>query len=166
MQLSKETAEKRLAALKMEDMPIINITPIKSSLPPDWFKRYKFLCKEFIKTLDDSVEELAFLNLSQEEFLGLLTGRSIPENLSIRFRIPLIWGGKLEINNLFLCSTFPYSHNLDLFIIEQAGNETIWLPSPKKKIYVPTHTGSGGDGGNATSDRLSQMAAQLAKGRD
>ena len=41
----------------------------------------------------------------------------------------------------------------------------IWLPNPAKKIYVPAHTAGGGDGGNATEDRLSQMAAQIAQSR-
>lgn len=34
-----------------------------------------------------------------------------------------------------------------------------------QKIYIPAHTGGGGDGGNATEDRLSQIAAQIASGR-
>ena len=166
MQLSKESAEQKLADMRMEDMPIISISPIPAQVPSDWFQQYKQLCHEFITSLTDSVEELAFMNLSQEEFMALIMGRKIPANLSIRFRIPLVWGGKLSIDNLFMCKTFPHSHNLDLFIIDQYGNETIWLPNPVKKIYVPAHTASGGDGGNATEDRLSQLAAQISAERD
>lgn len=166
MQLSKESAEQKLADMRMEDMPIISISPIPAQVPSDWFQQYKKLCHGFITSLTDSVEELAFMNLSQEEFMALIMGRKIPANLSIRFRIPLVWGGKLSIDNLFMCKTFPHSHNLDLFIIDQYGNETIWLPNPVKKIYVPAHTASGGDGGNATEDRLSQLAAQISAERD
>ena len=50
-----------------------------------------------------------------------------------------------------------YDH-LTRFLIEQNDAKTVYLPNPKKKIYLPTHTGGGGDGGNATSDRLSQSA--------
>ena len=77
-------------------------------------------------------------------------------------RIPPTIGGELSINNMFLCRTFPHSHRLDRFIIEQSGNDTLWLPNPARAIYTPTHTASVGTGGNATSDRLAQMAAQIA----
>ena len=93
-------------------------------------------------------------------------GRAIPDNLSFRFRTPLIWGGKLDIENMFMCATFPHSQNLDRFIIEQYGNETIWLPNPEKKIYLPIHSTISGNGGNATADRLSQFAATMNTGRN
>ena len=84
--------------------------------------------------------------------------------------LPLIeftpWGGELDINNMFMCWTFPHAYNMDRFIISQSGNKTVWLPNPSKKIYLPAHTAGGGDGGNATEDRLAQMGAQLAGGRD
>lgn len=164
-QLRKAAAEKRLADLYMDDLPVMEFTATDKAVSPDWFVKYKALRREFMRSLTDSVEELAFLNLSQDEFMGLIMGRAMPANLSIRLRVPLVWGGKLETSNMFLCRTFPHSHNMDRFIIEQAGNPTIWLPNPARKVYVPAHTASGGDGGNATEDRLSQMAAQIAAGR-
>ena len=115
-----------------------------------------------METLTDCATELAFMNLSQNEFMNLVTGRALPRNTSIRWRIPITIGGELSIENMFLCRTFPHSHRLDRFIMEQSGNETIWLPNPAHAIYIPTHTASGGAGGNATSDRLAQMAAQIA----
>ena len=161
MQLSQTSAENRIADLGMDDMPIIQIRPTPHIVAPDWFKKYHQLVHEFARSLTDSIQELAFLNLPQDDFIELITGRHIPENLSIRFRVPLVWGGKLEIENLFMCMTFPYAHNMDRFIIEQSGNDIIWLPNPAKKIYIPAHMAGGGDGGNATEDRLSQIAAQM-----
>ena len=161
MQLSQTSAENRIADLGMDDMPIIQIRPTPHIVAPDWFKKYHQLVHEFARSLTDSIQELAFLNLPQDDFIELITGRHIPENLSIRFRVPLVWGGKLEIKNLFMCMTFPYAHNMDRFIIEQSGNDIIWLPNPAKKIYIPAHMAGGGDGGNATEDRLSQIAAQM-----
>lgn len=165
MQLRKSSAEQRLAELFMDDLPVMEFNIRASVVSPDWFARYKSLRREFMRSLTDSIEDLAFLNLSQDEFMDLIMGRRLPENLSIRFRIPLVWGGRLEIENMFLCRTFPHCHNMDRFIIEQSGSDTIWLPSPTRQVYVPAHTASGGDGGNATEDRLSQMAAQLAVNR-
>jgi hypothetical protein len=165
MQWTLAIAEKRINDLKMSDLSIVPFQPKPTRVERDWFPKYKCLCREFMRSLSDSVQELAIMNLGREEFMNLLMGREIPDNLSIRFRIPLIWGGKLEINNLFMCFTFPQSQNLDRFIMEQAGNETIWLPNPAKKIYMPIHSTISGNGGNAVSDRLSQMSANIAANR-
>ncbi len=165
MQWSKETALQKLAAMNMDDLPVTLVRPIQSAVPPDWFTQYRKLAREFMTTLTDSVDTLAVMNLTQEEFMGLLMGRRLPENLSIRFRTPLMWGGKLDVGNLFMCQTFPFAHNMDKFIIAQAANSEIWIPDPAKKIYMPSHLAGGGDGGNATEDRLAQMAAQMAASR-
>ena len=157
MQLTKNTALDRLSALGMDDMPVIEFTPKRCPMDPDWFKKYSVLRREFLSSLDDSLETIAFMNLSQNEFMNLIMGRSLPDNLSIRFRVPLLWGGELKLENMFLCSTFPHAYNMDRFIIEQSDAKTVFLPNPEKKVYLTTHTG-GGVGGNAASDRLSQSA--------
>ncbi|MBR6597923.1 MAG: hypothetical protein IKL37_00670 [Alphaproteobacteria bacterium] len=166
MKLSETAAEKIISDMGMGDLPLVEIQPIPSPVAPDWFVRYKELCQKFLLSLTDSVDTLAFMNFSESEFMGLITAQSVPENISIRFRTPLVWGGKLETDNLFLCWTFPHSYNMDRFIAGQFGNTSIWMPNPTKKVYLPAHTADGGDGGNATEDRLAQMAAQLAAGRD
>jgi hypothetical protein len=165
MQWTQAAAEKRLKDLKMPDMPIMPLVPTNVNVSPDWFQKYKALCREFMRSLSDSVQELALMNLSRDEFMNLLMGRALPGNLSMRFRVPLIWGGQLDVDNLFMCATFPHSQNLDRFIIEQAGNDTIWLPNPEKKIYLPIHSTISGNGGNAVADRLNQFAATVAAGR-
>lgn len=165
MQFTKDSAEKRLSELNMKDMPVMEIRPVPAQVSPDWFAKYKKLCHEFSETLTDSIQELAFMNLKQDEFMSLIMGQKIPQNISIRFRIPLVWGGKLETDNLFMCWTFPHSQNLDRFIIEQKDAKSIWLPNPAKKIYLPIDNVGGGDGGNATEDRLSQIAAQIVAAR-
>lgn len=166
MQLTQETAQRRLHELNMADMPVTELRPVKTNVDSDWFIKYKKLCREFMMSLTDSVEELALMNLTQDEFMAIIMGRALPQNTSIRFRVPLTWGGKLETDNLFMCWTFPQSWRLDKFIMEQMGAQTIWLPNPAKKIYIPSHNTASADGGNATTDRLSQMAAQIAASRD
>lgn len=166
MQFDETRALKRLEDLGMEDIPVIEYTPTKCIVDNTWFQKYVNLRRQFMESLTDSFEEIAFLNLSQNEFIDLIMGKSLPDNLSIRFRIPLMWGGKLDIENLFMCSTFPHAHNLDRFIIEQSDAKTIFLPNPAKKIYIPAHTGGGGVGGNAASDRLSQAAMSYNASRD
>lgn len=168
MSLNQGAAENLLQELSIKDMPLVAITPKTTQISSDWFKKYKELCHQFMLTLTDSVETLAFMNLTQDEFMNLIMGKSMPENMSFRLRIPLIWGGKLEIDNMFICRTFPHSYNMDRFILAQHGNKTVWLPNPPNKVYWPARTASGGDGGNATEDRLTEnSAAQIvAAGRD
>lgn len=167
MQLTASAAETLIAELGMNDLPLTEFQPKPALVAPDWFKRYKELCHNFMMSLTDSVDTLAMMNLPQDDFVNLIMGRAIPENLSIRFRVPLVWGGKLDIDNLFMCKTFPHSHNMDRFIISQSGNSTIWLPDPVQKVYLPAHTLGGGEGGNGTEDRLTeQIASQIAANRD
>ena len=165
MQYNQNSAMDRLAQLGMDDMPVMEYNPKRCVLDSDWFRKYSMLRREFLASLSDSVEEIAFMNLSQDEFMNLVMGKRMPENTSIRFRIPLVWGGQFSIDNLFMCLTFPHSHNLDRFIIEQSDAQTVFLPNPEKKIYLTTHTGGGGDGGNAASDRLSLAAMNYVSSR-
>ncbi len=165
MQLTQVDAERRIANLGMKDLPLMQYTrPGPVRIPADWFAQYRRTVREFMMSLTDSVETLAFMNLSQDDFMGLVMGRAMPENLSVRMRIPLMLGGEISVSNMFMCNTFPHSANMDTFILSQSGASTIWLPAPAKKIYLPANSGGGGDGGNATDDRLSQMGAQLALG--
>lgn len=166
MQWSQDTAQRRARELNLDDIPLICHRPVVTHVDADWFARYKSAVHTFMASLTDSVDTLAFMNLTQNEFMGLIMGTRMPENLSVRFRIPLTWGGAISPDNMFLCATFPFAHNMDRFIIEQAGNEMVWLPNPSKKVFVPAHMGGGGDGGNATEDRLTQLAAAMAQSRE
>lgn len=165
MQLSQVSAEKILKDMGMDDMPLMALRPAPHTVPTDWFQQYRAARHKFTQSLTDSIEELAFMNLTQDEFMALITGGTVPKNMSIRMRIPLAWGGDISPDNMFMCATFPHSQNIDRFIIGQTGYETVWLPAPVKKIYIPAHTAGGGDGGNATEDRLAQIAAQIATDR-
>lgn len=166
MQMTRAAAEQRISDLGMPDMPLKLVRPAPTQIPADWFARYKETCRNFLMSLTDSVDTLAFI-VSQDEFMDLITGRGVGKNLSVRLRMPLTWGGELDISNMFLCRTFPHAHNMDRFIIEQSGAAEIWMPDPAKKVYVPAGMGGGGDGGNATEDRMAQIAVQqFSGGRD
>lgn len=162
MKISETMAIARISEMGMDDMPLLEYTPVPTKLPNDWFSQYQQLCHDFMQTLTDCATELAFMNLTQNEFMALVTGQSLPRNTSVRWRRPITLGGELSVNNMFLCRTFPNSHNIDRFILEQSGNDTLWLPDPAHAIYITTHTANGGAGGNTTSDRLAQMATQIA----
>ncbi len=165
MQITQTDAERRLAEMKIQNIPVMEIQQKLTPVRTDWYQQYKSLIPEFMRSLSDAISELAMMNLNRDEFMGLLMGRKIPDNLSIRFRVPLIFGGNLDIENLFACLTFPTAHNMDRFIIEQYGNETLWLPNPTKKIYLPIHSTISGNGGNGVQDRLSQFGSTMSGNR-
>ncbi|MCL2369574.1 MAG: hypothetical protein FWC83_02765 [Alphaproteobacteria bacterium] len=162
--MTKIDAERRLATLLIDDLSLTEVAAIPSNVPADWFIRLRKLRREFMQSLDDSIQELSFLDLSKDDFMDLLRGKRLPENLSIKFRIPLEFGGELTMDNLFMCPTFFAGLNIDRFILEQNGKQNIWLPAPAKKVYVPVHLISGGEGGNASSDRMTQSTIQAAMG--
>lgn len=168
MQMNLDTAKIKLAQMGMDDMPVMEFTPRAANVGPDWFARFRELRRKFMSELgsaDGVIETLSFMNLSNDEFMNLMMGHALPANLSIRFRVPLVWGGELNTDNMFMCPTFPYSHNLDRFMMAQSDATTVYLPMPERKVYLPTHTTGGGPGGNATEDRLAQISAQLAASR-
>ena len=62
MQLNQNTAEKLLEELGIKNMPLISIRPVYTNVSADWFSIYKRLCRQFMTSLTDSVETLAFMN--------------------------------------------------------------------------------------------------------
>ena len=165
--MTKTDAERRLDELLLGDVNIVEVVARPVSVAPNWFPRLRKLRRELMQSLDDSIQELSFLDLSKDDFMDLLRGRALPENLSIRFRIPLEYGGELALDNMFVCPSFYAGYNMDRFILEQNGNANLWLPSPAKKIYIPTKVLAGGEGGNATSDRMTTaMASMMAQARE
>jgi hypothetical protein len=160
--MTKFDAERRLADLLLEDMPVMEIAARPVAVAQDWFVRLRKLRRQLMESLDDSIQELSFLDLPREDFMDLLRGRRLPENLSVRWRVPLEYGGELSVENMFLCPTFFACHNMDRFILEQAGKPTLWLPNPAKKIYIPTGAILGGPGGNSATDRMTNAFAAAA----
>ncbi|MDR2770103.1 MAG: hypothetical protein LBB08_01485 [Rickettsiales bacterium] len=157
-------AQRRLAELLMDDMPLSECEAASTPLPPDWFMRFRAARAEFLKSLGDSMDELVMISLGREDFMSLLSARCIPENLAVRFRRPILYGGRIEPDNMFLITGFPYGFNLNLFMAEQIGSDKIFYPDPAKKVYVSSNILSGSDGGNATANRLEQgFAAQISQ---
>jgi len=159
-------ARTRLKNLLMDDLPLEECAAAPVKLAPGWFREFQAARRDFLASLSDSIPELALINLSREDFMDLLMAKRIPENLSVKFRRPIAYGGAVSPENMFLMLSFPYGSNLDIFMAEQAGQGTLWYPNPVKKIYVSMNMLSGGEGGNATSDRLSQAFAAQVGGRE
>jgi hypothetical protein len=44
MGMNASIAEKMIAELGMKDLPVREITPVRTQVAPDWFQKYKTLC--------------------------------------------------------------------------------------------------------------------------
>ena len=164
---NKQEAEQFLAKNMMDDLNLGSCPAVPSALGADWFEKFRNVRAKFMESLGDSIPELALLNLSQDDFMGLMTGRALPENLTVKFRRPILYGGEISIGNMFMMPLFPAGFNLDIFMAEQHGQGEIWYPDPAKKVYVSVRMLTGSEGGNATADRLAQgFAAQMSQGRE
>ena len=96
MKISETNAIARISEFGMDDMPLVEYTPVPTKLPADWFVKYRELCHKFMESLMDSMYDIVFMNLQQDEYVNLIMGKALPDNLSIRFRVPLIWGGNMD----------------------------------------------------------------------
>jgi len=162
---TKKEAESRLAHFLMDDLSIDACAATPHPIAGDWFQKFRAARKQFMRALDDSIQELAMLNLAREDFMALLMGQRLPENLTIRFRKPILYGGEISADNMFMMPSYPIGLNLDFFMIEQIGQGEIWYPNPAKKVYISINMISGTEGGNATSDRLAQGFAAMSHDR-
>ena len=121
MKISETAAIARISELGMDDMPVMEYTPKAAKLPPNWFQTYHELAHKFMETLTDCATELAFMNLSQNEFMNLVTGRALPRNTSIRWRIPITIGGE------FADSYLQGIRFLSFVLVLSDFAESVWL---------------------------------------
>ncbi len=170
--------EQKLKDFGMDDLPVQHVSFRPVTLDSDWYVKFKKIRREFLQSLSDSVEELMLMNLSMPMLMGLLQNMELPENLSIKFKRPLMYGGEISVDNMYLVAMHPYGQLLDRFLIDQAMDymakmgktptagydyaPELFVPNPAKKVYVPTlRSMNNGAGGNTTSDRMSEIASAI-----
>ena len=55
MQLNRDSAMAKLAAMGMDDMPVIEYMPNRCMIDNDWFQKYSMLRREFLASLKSFV---------------------------------------------------------------------------------------------------------------
>ena len=158
-------AGRALAGFSMDNMALSAAPAVPKAFPADWFPKFRRARRDFVMSLGDSIQELALMDLARDDFMDLMGGRRLPENISVKFRRPILYGGEIAPENMFMLRTFPFGSMLDIFMTGQFGQSEIYYPDPAKKIWVPLDVIGGGAGGNATSDRLAQGFAASAMDR-
>ena len=54
MQLNETSAINKLASMGMDDLPVMEYSPKRCVMNPDWFKKYTVLRRKFLESLTDS----------------------------------------------------------------------------------------------------------------
>ena len=180
MILSEEYYRDLIAKLGLPEMPILRVEK-KTKTQIDKFKfrsDFMVMAKKFMQfAAYNNMEQIAMADISMDSVVYMREG-VIPENFSVYMKIPMEYGGKLEFSNMFLIRTKPFKDILDKFIDEQiitfnkgekivdinAGfkmpNE-IFVPYPKGIVFVPALKGFAGAGGNATTDKMSEIGSTM-----
>ncbi|MDR2685881.1 MAG: hypothetical protein LBB23_03875 [Rickettsiales bacterium] len=154
-------ASRRLAALGISDLALGEVAAQPQPLPRDWFAAFRAARRELLTNrIKKNQEELFMIGLNPAEITDIYKGIRIPVGVSVKFRIPPIYGGEISPENMFVCRSVPEGRAIDIFIAEQAGAGVFFYPNPAKNVYMTSMGSLNSPGGNATSDRLSDVQAE------
>ncbi len=101
--------------------------------------QYQRMRKTFLKLIGYSHQEECKKIGFDEEDMELLKNKKSPENYNVHIKIPLEFGGKLEISNLSLIITHPLHDNIHSLIEEQISCGFL---QKYKFVYIPWFSGS------------------------
>lgn len=180
MIFSEEYYRDLIAKLGLPEMPIVKVTR-KNPVAIDNIKlRADFISmvQRFVQFVAyNNLEQIAMAEMSMDDIYQMREG-VVPENISVYIKVPVEYGGKLEFSNMFLIRTRPFRAVLDKFIDEQVlifnkgrnisnvddGFEMppeLFVPYPNGIVFIPALKGFAGAGGNATTDKMSEIGSTM-----
>ncbi|MDR0319156.1 MAG: hypothetical protein LBH81_00230 [Rickettsiales bacterium] len=153
-------AERKLTEMGLGDLPVAEVRAIPRPLPAGWFAAYRDARRELLtRTVQNNKDELFMMDIPVEFIMAMLRGERIPLNVSVKFKIPPIYGGSISAGNMFVCRAASEGRLIDSFIASQAGADLFFCPNPAKSVYITSMASMNSPGGNATSDRMSEVQA-------
>ena len=124
----------------------------------------------------NNMEDMAKAGLPYEMVAEMGRGK-FPENLSLCFKIPPEYGGGIEFSNMFLVQKYPFLGIVDEFLDEQIQEHNkgppltpntgfsmppeLFHPNPEGIIFLPALKGLTAPGGNAATDKMTQIGAAM-----
>lgn len=126
---------------------------------PEFHQQFKLLKRAFLKELTTLyVNDLRSADLSEESIFYLSKGY-LPANWTVHLKYPLLYGGKMALDNLVLIQCHPFHELIHDYLNKQmlsaAGighPQTLYIPIPLGKVYIPNGEMTG-SGGKKKSDR-------------
>ena len=113
------------------------------------------------------VNDLRSADISEESIFYMSKG-ILPTNWTVHLKYPLLYGGNLDMDNLVLIPIHPFHELIHKYINQQiltsAGvghPQTLYIPVPLGKIYIPNGEMTG-SGGKKKSDRSTQAGLSSA----
>ncbi|MDR1009163.1 MAG: hypothetical protein LBL52_02825 [Rickettsiales bacterium] len=123
-----------------------------------------------------NLQQIVEAGFSKEEAMALAAGH-IPAGIDLYMKAPAEYGLALDFTSVFLVRRHPFRSILDRLLLEQvlhfnAGKvpsreagfalpSELYMPNPKGLVFAPALKGLAGAGGNAATDRMSEIGSTM-----
>lgn len=114
---------------------------------------YRRLARDFVRFLSyNYAMDLRSAGISEEGLFYMKKG-IIPENYTVHLKYPVEYGGSMDFNNMVFMQNTPFHEDIHVYLNKQLLDgkgtvtpDTLYVPVPTGKVYVPfsLFTGSGG----------------------
>lgn len=166
----------QIAKIGLPEMPIERVLLADASARWAWGEPRAVAQKLLRFAYYEKIPDLAQAGFPIEVVASLGRGE-FPENLSVAFKTPAAYGGRLDLANMFLIARYPFREMLDKFYDMQvleynhelygdapgalALPPEMFVAAPKGIVFLPALRGFTSAGGNATTDRMTEIGSTL-----
>ena len=114
----------------------------------DFFKTYMSAKKAFIKeVVSQQPNDLRVAGFSEENIFYLSKG-ILPTNWTVHLKVPPLYGGQAEPENMVIIQSQPFHELIHDFINKQILSDAgvghpkvLYVPTPVGKVYIPKENG-------------------------
>lgn len=115
---------------------------------------FRRLARDFVRFLSyNYAMDLRAAGVTEEGLFYMKKGQ-VPENYTVHLKYPIAYGGTMDFSNMVFMQNTPFHEDIHVYLnkqlISETGKaltpETLYVPVPTGKVYIPfsLFTGSGG----------------------
>lgn len=115
---------------------------------------FRRLSRDFVRFLSyNYAMDLRAAGVSEEGLFYMKKGQ-LPENYTVHLKYPIAYGGTMDFSNMVFMQNAPFHEDIHVYLnkqlVSESGDpltpETLYVPVPTGKVYIPfsLFTGSGG----------------------
>jgi hypothetical protein len=165
-----------MARLGLPEMPIAKVELHRPASLPSRAEMLKVARRLLRYAYYEKMPELASAGMPVESVALRGRGR-FPDNIAVCCKNPPEYGGALEFANMFIVRRYPFKAMLENFSDSQLGDHLresgaapgqgfvlppeMFVPSPPGVVFLPALKGLSGAGGNATTDKMTEIGSTL-----
>lgn len=181
MKLGKSYWVNYLSELGLSELPLseVHISDIDYSEIPDLYLEASAVYSEFLKYIERyCLDELIKASFRKSD-LDLMMHGICPYNASIMLKVPLEYGGSIELDNMYLVRKNPFEFIINSFFLKQIqffndeiSNESsdvkfpdvFYAVCPKGNVFYPA-VGSLAISGGPSFGKADQLASQIEQNK-